>query len=61
MPELGIWYDGMHVDSLIGYFEPADREPHHGRRGVDPGHPVTQRPQEPAEPPLAAAQVQRSF
>jgi uncharacterized protein (DUF2252 family) len=25
MPELGIWYDGMHVDSLVGYFEPADR------------------------------------
>jgi uncharacterized protein (DUF2252 family) len=25
MPELDIWYDGMHVDSLIGYFEPADR------------------------------------
>ncbi len=25
MPELDIWYDGMHVDSLIGYFDPADR------------------------------------
>ncbi len=25
MPELDIWYDGIHVDSLIGYFEPADR------------------------------------
>ena len=25
MPELGIWYDSMHVDKLIGYFEPADR------------------------------------
>jgi len=25
MPELGIWYDSMHVDNLIGYFEPADR------------------------------------
>ncbi len=25
MPEIDIWYDGMHVDSLIGYFEPADR------------------------------------
>ena len=25
MPELDIWYDGMHVDSLLGYFEPADR------------------------------------
>jgi uncharacterized protein (DUF2252 family) len=25
MPELDIWYDGVHVDSLIGYFEPADR------------------------------------
>ena len=24
-PELEIWYDGTHVDSLIGYFEPADR------------------------------------
>src|SRR5580693_6756675 len=24
-PELDIWYDGMHVDSLIGYSEPADR------------------------------------
>ena len=23
--ELDIWYDGMHVDSLLGYFEPADR------------------------------------
>jgi uncharacterized protein (DUF2252 family) len=27
MPELDIWYDGMHVESLIGFFEPAD----HGR------------------------------
>ena len=25
MPELDIWYDGVHVDSLISYFEPADR------------------------------------
>jgi uncharacterized protein (DUF2252 family) len=25
MPELDIWYDGMHVDSLVDYFEPADR------------------------------------
>lgn len=25
MPELDIWYDGTHVDSLIDYFEPADR------------------------------------
>jgi uncharacterized protein (DUF2252 family) len=25
MPELDIWYDSTHVDSLIGYFEPADR------------------------------------
>src|SRR5215468_2706403 len=25
MPELDIWYDGMHVDSLVSYFEPADR------------------------------------
>ena len=25
MPELDIWYDGMHVDSFISYFEPADR------------------------------------
>jgi uncharacterized protein (DUF2252 family) len=25
MPELDIWYDGMRVDSLIGYFGPADR------------------------------------
>jgi uncharacterized protein (DUF2252 family) len=25
MPELDIWYDGMHVDSFIRYFEPADR------------------------------------
>jgi uncharacterized protein (DUF2252 family) len=25
MPELDIWYDGMHVDSLISFFEPADR------------------------------------
>jgi len=24
-PELDVWYDGMHVDSLLGYFEPADR------------------------------------
>ncbi len=24
-PELDIWYDGIHADSLIGYFEPADR------------------------------------
>ncbi len=25
MPELDVWYDGMHVDDLLGYFEPADR------------------------------------
>jgi uncharacterized protein (DUF2252 family) len=25
MHELDIWYDGMHVDSLLSYFEPADR------------------------------------
>ena len=25
MPELDIWYDGMHVDSLLASFEPADR------------------------------------
>jgi len=25
MPELDIWYDSTHVDSLIDYFEPADR------------------------------------
>ena len=25
MPELDIWYDGMRVDRLIDYFEPADR------------------------------------
>ena len=25
MPELDIWYDGVHVDSFISYFEPADR------------------------------------
>ena len=25
MPELDIWYDGVHVDHLIGYYEPADR------------------------------------
>jgi uncharacterized protein (DUF2252 family) len=25
MPELDIWYDGMHVDSWISDFEPADR------------------------------------
>ena len=25
MPELDVWYDGMHVDNLLGYFEPADR------------------------------------
>ena len=25
MPELDIWYDGIRVDSLIDYFEPADR------------------------------------
>jgi uncharacterized protein (DUF2252 family) len=25
MPELDIWYDGIHADHLIGYFEPADR------------------------------------
>ena len=24
-PELDIWYDGIHADSLIGYFEAADR------------------------------------
>ncbi len=25
MPELDIWYDGIHADHLINYFEPADR------------------------------------
>jgi uncharacterized protein (DUF2252 family) len=25
MPELDIWYDGIHVDSLIRYYGPADR------------------------------------
>jgi uncharacterized protein (DUF2252 family) len=25
MPELDIWYDAIHADSLISYFEPADR------------------------------------
>ena len=25
MPELDIWYDSMHVDNLVSYFEPADR------------------------------------
>lgn len=25
MPELDIWYDGIHAESLISYFEPADR------------------------------------
>jgi len=25
MPELDIWYDGVHVGSFISYFEPADR------------------------------------
>jgi uncharacterized protein (DUF2252 family) len=25
MPELDIWYDGIRADSLINYFEPADR------------------------------------
>jgi len=25
MPELDIWYDGTRVDSLLGYFQPADR------------------------------------
>src|ERR1700748_269123 len=24
-PELDIWYDGIHADSLVGYFEPADQ------------------------------------
>jgi uncharacterized protein (DUF2252 family) len=26
MPELDIWYDATRVDSLLGYFEPADRD-----------------------------------
>ena len=25
MPELDIWYDAIHADRLVGYFEPADR------------------------------------
>jgi uncharacterized protein (DUF2252 family) len=25
LPELDIWYDSIHADSLIGYFEPADQ------------------------------------
>ena len=25
MPELDIWYDAIYADSLVGYFEPADR------------------------------------
>ena len=36
----------------------ADRQAHHGRRGVDSGDPVAAGAQEPAEPALAAAQVQ---
>ncbi len=24
-PELGIWYDSLHAEGLLGYFEPADR------------------------------------
>jgi uncharacterized protein (DUF2252 family) len=24
MPELDVWYDAIHADSLLGYFEPAD-------------------------------------
>ena len=27
MPELDIWYDGMHVGNLVGYSEPADPRP----------------------------------
>src|SRR5690348_17248057 len=26
MPELDIWYDGIRVDELISYYEPADRD-----------------------------------
>lgn len=26
MPELDIWYDGMHVEKLIGFFEPEDQD-----------------------------------
>src|SRR6201999_2515558 len=26
MPEIDIWYDATHVDSLLGYFESADRD-----------------------------------
>jgi uncharacterized protein (DUF2252 family) len=26
MPELDIWYDALHVDQLVDYFEPADRD-----------------------------------
>jgi uncharacterized protein (DUF2252 family) len=26
LPELDIWYESTHVNSLIGYFEPADRD-----------------------------------
>src|ERR1700734_3826905 len=25
LPELDIWYDGIHADSLVAYFEPADQ------------------------------------
>jgi len=25
-PDLDIWYDGTHVDQLLGYFRPADRD-----------------------------------
>jgi uncharacterized protein (DUF2252 family) len=25
LPELDIWYDSIHADSLVGYFEPADQ------------------------------------
>ena len=34
---------------LMGSGSPAAR-PHHRRRGVGPGHPMAERPQEPAEP-----------
>jgi hypothetical protein len=37
------------------------RQADHRRRRVDPDHPVAPRPEHPADPPLAAGQIQRAL
>ncbi len=43
MPELDIWYDGIHVGSLVNYFEPADRGRVYGPHREEAGAPYQPR------------------